>query len=280
MTSDKAKGDAVKDFAVDNASAIDLKWAIWQQKLWYPGGSSQKMDDRGSPTQNHMDHVHIFSGPGIANGLLGALKSKGAENAQGVTAGVNPPVGDTTVSSGGTEAVSAAAPGGSSSTGGGSFSLPSSISGLSGIRLSGMGVKSQAPGQPERTFEFGNAAAAAVGGQVSSALGVLGVPDSPGWLKGISIRQRHIRRRWRFRWWPWRRTRGCRPRQQIRRRDPYCRVGRCAGARSASRGDGSRHAGRRPTGAGLQHHDQRVQHQRCRVDYAAATRRNGGGEIG
>lgn len=187
MTSDKAKGDAVKDFAVDNASAIDLKWAIWQQKLWYPGGSSQKMDDRGSPTQNHMDHVHIFSGPGIANGLLGALKSKGAETGQGVAAGVNPPVGDTTVSSGGTEAVSAAAPGGgASSSGGGGFNLPSSISGLSGIGLSGMGVKSQVPGQPERTFEFGNAAAAAVGGQVSSALGVLGVPDSPGWLKGIS----------------------------------------------------------------------------------------------
>lgn len=187
MTSDKAKGDAVKDFAVDNASAIDLKWAIWQQKLWYPGGSSQKMDDRGSPTQNHMDHVHIFSGPGIANGLLGSLKSKGAEVGQGVAAGVNPPVGDTTVSSGGTEAVSAAAPGGgASSSGGGGFNLPSSISGLSGIGLSGMGVKSQVPGQPERTFEFGNAAAAAVGGQVSSALGVLGVPDSPGWLKGIS----------------------------------------------------------------------------------------------
>ncbi|SIM75051.1 Bacteriophage tape measure protein (TMP) [Mycobacteroides abscessus subsp. abscessus] len=187
MTSDKAKGDAVKDFAVDNASAIDLKWAIWQQKLWYPGGRSEKMDDRGSPTQNHMDHVHIFSGPGIANGLLGSLKSKGAEVGQGVAAGVNPPVGDTTVSSGGTEAVSAAAPGGgASSSGGGGFNLPSSISGLSGIGLSGMGVKSQVPGQPERTFEFGNAAAAAVGGQVSSALGVLGVPDSPGWLKGIS----------------------------------------------------------------------------------------------
>ncbi|MBE5500469.1 phage tail protein [Mycobacteroides abscessus] len=184
--SDKAKGDAVKDFAVDNASAIDLKWAIWQQKLWYPGGRSEKMGDRGSPTQNHMDHVHIFSGPGITNGLLGTLKSKGAENAQGVAAGVNPPVGDTTVSSGGTEAVSAAAPGGSSSTGGGGFALPSSISGLSGIGLAGMGVKSQVPGQPERTFEFGNAAAAAVGGQVSSALGVLGVGDSPGWLKGIS----------------------------------------------------------------------------------------------
>lgn len=186
---DKAKGDAVKDFAVDNASAIDLKWAIWQQKLWYPGGRSEKMATRagGDPTQNHMDHVHIFSGPGIANGLLGSLKSKGAEMGQGVAAGVNPPVGDTTVSSGGTEAVSAAAPGGgASSSGGGGFNLPSSISGLSGIGLAGMGVKSQVPGQPERTFEFGNAAAAAVGGQVSSALGVLGVPDSPGWLKGIS----------------------------------------------------------------------------------------------
>ncbi|MDM2382246.1 phage tail protein [Mycobacteroides abscessus] len=185
---DKAKGDAVKDFAVDNASAIDLKWAIWQQKLWYPGGRSEKMATRagGDPTQNHMDHVHIFSGPGIANGLLGALKSRGAEMGQGVAAGVNPPVGDTTVSSGGTEAVSAASSGGASSTGGGGFNLPSSISGLSGIGLAGMGVKSQVPGQPERTFEFGNAAAAAVGGQVSSALGVLGVPDSPGWLKGIS----------------------------------------------------------------------------------------------
>lgn len=187
MTSDKAKGDAVKDFAVDNASAIDLKWAIWQQKLWYPGGSSQKMDNRGSPTQNHMDHVHIFSGPGITNGLLGSLKSKGGDTGQGVAAGVNPPVGDTMVSSGGTEAVSPAAPGGgTSSTGGGGFTLPSSIPGLSGLGLAGMGVKSQMPGQPERTFEFGNAAAAAVGGQVSSALGVLGVPDSPGWLKGIS----------------------------------------------------------------------------------------------
>ncbi|ORA64106.1 phage tail tape measure protein [Mycobacteroides franklinii] len=189
MTSDKAKGDAVKDFAVDNASAIDLKWAIWQQKLWYPGGRSEKMATRanGDPTQNHMDHVHIFSGPGITNGLLGALKSKGAETGQDVAAGVNPPVGDATVSSGGTEAVSAAAPsGGASSTGSGGFNLPSSISGLSGIGLSGMGVKSQVPGQPERTFEFGNAAAAAVGGQVSSALGVLGVGDSPGWLKGIS----------------------------------------------------------------------------------------------
>lgn len=181
MTSDKAKGDSVADFALANAPAIDLKWVIWQQRI-NSGNGWSKMEDRGSPTQNHMDHVHIFSGPGITNGLLGSLKSKGAETAQSVAAGVNPPVGDTAVGSGGATATS----GGGTSTGGGGFALPSSISGLSGIGLSGMGVKSQVPGQPERTFEFGNAAAAAVGGQVSSALGVLGVPDSPGWLKGIS----------------------------------------------------------------------------------------------
>ncbi|WP_237076978.1 phage tail protein [Mycobacteroides abscessus] len=183
--SDKPKGDAVKDFAVDNASAIDLKWAIWQQKLWYPGGRSEKMATRanGDPTQNHMDHVHIFSGPGITNGLLGALKSKGGENAPSVAAGVNPPVGDTTIGSGSATAMSGGA---ETSAGDGGFNLPSSISGLSTTGLGDMGVKTQVPGQPERTFEFGNAAAAAVGGQVSSALGVFGVPDTPGWLQGIS----------------------------------------------------------------------------------------------
>lgn len=184
---DKAKGDAVKDFVLSNAAAIDLKWAIWRQHLYYPGGGGYDMEDRGSPTDNHMDHVHIFSGPGIANGLLGSLQSKTTEAANAETKASGPPVGDAPGGSLGTEAVSAAAPGGgAASSGGGGFNLPSSISGLSGIGLAGMGVKSQVPGQPERTFEFGNAAAAAVGGQVSSALGVLGVPDSPGWLKGIS----------------------------------------------------------------------------------------------
>lgn len=183
---DKAKGDAVKDFVLSNAAAIDLKWAIWRQHLYYPGGGGYDMEDRGSPTDNHMDHVHIFSGPGIANGLLGSLQSKTTEAANAETKASGPPVGDAPGGSLGTEAVSAAAPGGGTSSTGGGFNLPSSISGLSGIGLAGMGVKSQVPGQPERTFEFGNAAAAAVGGQVSSALGVLGVPDSPGWLKGIS----------------------------------------------------------------------------------------------
>lgn len=32
---------------------------IWQQKMWYPDGRVEDMEDRGSPTENHMDHVHV-----------------------------------------------------------------------------------------------------------------------------------------------------------------------------------------------------------------------------
>lgn len=32
---------------------------IWQQKTYYPDGRVDAMPDRGSPTENHLDHVHI-----------------------------------------------------------------------------------------------------------------------------------------------------------------------------------------------------------------------------
>lgn len=175
----KAKGDSVKDFAIANASAIDLKWAIWQQRLWNPDGSSKPMEDRGSPTQNHMDHVHIFSGPGIANGLLGSLKSKESE------AAAQPDVTGATATT--PQAAPVTQSSGSSVSEG--VSVPSSISGLSTFGLDSLGVTTATQigdRSQERTLDIGNAASAAVGGQVSSALGVLGVGDSPGWLQGIS----------------------------------------------------------------------------------------------
>lgn len=58
--SDTRKGYAVKDYVMANASNFGLKWMIWQQRMWYPGGRNTGMENRGSPTQNHMDHVHIF----------------------------------------------------------------------------------------------------------------------------------------------------------------------------------------------------------------------------
>lgn len=85
MVSDVAKGTAVKDFVVANAKALGLKWAIWQQAMWYPDGSTTPMEDRGSPTQNHMDHVHVFldeSSNGSTFSLDGAGGTTAAQLAQ------------------------------------------------------------------------------------------------------------------------------------------------------------------------------------------------------
>ena len=67
-----------------------------------------------------------------------------------------------------------------------SFSLPSTISGLSSFGLNGLGKGVGTTGSGSDLSLFGNAAGTAVSGQVSSALGVLGVNDSPGWLNGLS----------------------------------------------------------------------------------------------
>jgi hypothetical protein len=137
-----------------------------------------------------MDHVHIFSGTGITNGLKGALAGgPGAGPAAGGVAAavLGGPGAEDTSSSDQTTATPAVSAASSSSTGGGGVSLPSSFSGLSSFGLDSLGVKTKAsPDSPERNFDIGGAASAAVSGQVSSALGVFGVGDSPPILKAAS----------------------------------------------------------------------------------------------
>jgi hypothetical protein len=60
----KALGDAVLRFALQHKDAFNLNHVIWRQTLYNPDGSSQLMENRGSPTQNHMDHVHIATNGG------------------------------------------------------------------------------------------------------------------------------------------------------------------------------------------------------------------------
>ncbi|QFG10035.1 tape measure protein [Mycobacterium phage IdentityCrisis] len=170
---DRAKGDAVKDFALANASAIDLKWVIWRQRLYYPGGGGYDMEDRGSPTANHMDHVHIFSGPAIAAGLRDALRSKEAEPATSSSPGVIDPNSTDQTSAQAADVAPVAATSGAV-TGGDGASLPSSVSELAGYGGQAIGG------------DVGSAVGEIAAGQVRSALGVFGVPDSPGWLQGIS----------------------------------------------------------------------------------------------
>ena len=88
-----------------------------------------------------------------------------------------------------TPSASDVAPTPTSSSGGGggtSLSLPSSISGIASI-LDGLGIKTKVtPDSPERLLDFGKVASTAIGGQVSSALDVFGVGDTPGFLKAAS----------------------------------------------------------------------------------------------
>lgn len=54
-----ARGDQVASWLQANAGQLSIKYIIWEQRIWMPGGSWRMMSDRGSATQNHYDHVHV-----------------------------------------------------------------------------------------------------------------------------------------------------------------------------------------------------------------------------
>ncbi|QZE10436.1 hypothetical protein SEA_SCOOBYDOOBYDOO_90 [Mycobacterium phage ScoobyDoobyDoo] len=54
MTSDPAIAESVKQKAFDAGAP----YVLWNQTQWNADGTSSPMEDRGSPTENHMDHVH------------------------------------------------------------------------------------------------------------------------------------------------------------------------------------------------------------------------------
>jgi hypothetical protein len=55
---DTAKGNEINRYLLTNAGNLGVRYTIWQQRTWYPDGTTKGMPDRGSPTENHMDHVH------------------------------------------------------------------------------------------------------------------------------------------------------------------------------------------------------------------------------
>jgi hypothetical protein len=60
VLSDSSLGDAIVQYHRDHWSELGVEYLIWQQRyLGSPGGSWEPMSDRGSPTANHMDHVHV-----------------------------------------------------------------------------------------------------------------------------------------------------------------------------------------------------------------------------
>jgi hypothetical protein len=75
----KALGDAVAAWITENAEALGLTHFIWQQRIFKAGDKTgSPMEDRGSPTANHMDHVHAwFQKGGGALPNAAAIKAPG-----------------------------------------------------------------------------------------------------------------------------------------------------------------------------------------------------------
>ncbi|SFL57765.1 LysM peptidoglycan-binding domain-containing protein [Geodermatophilus ruber] len=60
VMSNAALGQAIAQYHVANWDALGVEYVIWQQKiLTSPGGAWKAMENRGSATANHMDHVHV-----------------------------------------------------------------------------------------------------------------------------------------------------------------------------------------------------------------------------
>lgn len=76
MVPDGSKlGDDVAQFAIDNMEAAGITYIIWKQRFYmgvdnkYGAANTwNKMEDRGSKTENHFDHVHISFGASKGSG--------------------------------------------------------------------------------------------------------------------------------------------------------------------------------------------------------------------
>ena len=62
MVSDKALGDEIAAYVIDHRTELGVSEVLWWQRIWTVQRMSEgwrTFPDRGSPTANHMDHVHV-----------------------------------------------------------------------------------------------------------------------------------------------------------------------------------------------------------------------------
>ena len=64
---DRATGDQLAACTIRNREALGVSYVIWRQRI-DTGSGFRAMEDRGSPTANHLDHVHVSFKPGAGTG--------------------------------------------------------------------------------------------------------------------------------------------------------------------------------------------------------------------
>lgn len=93
---DTAKGQHIADYMVANAAGLQIKYVIWQQKIWQASKPQWvTMDTRPgqswSNDVNHLYHVHTSFNPAVADGRrLGAAAAPAPSSAGGNDGGTSP----------------------------------------------------------------------------------------------------------------------------------------------------------------------------------------------
>jgi hypothetical protein len=60
VLSDTAIGNAIVQYTIAHRAELGVEYTLHHQRvLQFPTGAWTAMADRGSPTANHMDHVHV-----------------------------------------------------------------------------------------------------------------------------------------------------------------------------------------------------------------------------
>lgn len=60
---DRGMGDSVAAYLQRNAAQLGVTYVIWRQRIWSTEHDWRPMEDRGSITANHFDHVHVSFAP-------------------------------------------------------------------------------------------------------------------------------------------------------------------------------------------------------------------------
>lgn len=77
----RAKGDRLAAYLTEHADQFGVEYLLWQQRSWYPDRGWRPMADRGSPTANHADHVHVTFKGNKSSGALPAASGCAATEA-------------------------------------------------------------------------------------------------------------------------------------------------------------------------------------------------------
>ncbi len=89
MTQTQTQGDQLAAYAQSHAHQLGIDYVLWRQRIWSTTRASEGwrvMADRGSPTENHRDHVHINVTPEADPAAIAAQAADSTETGPQTTA--------------------------------------------------------------------------------------------------------------------------------------------------------------------------------------------------